>query len=50
MIDGRFDQHFAEIFAQAELSARQGDRIPWLSLVSSLALVGTMGVALILFG
>lgn len=48
MIDGRFDQHFLEVFAEAREQARNGDQGAWLPLVLAGAATTVIALALML--
>lgn len=48
MIDGRFDQHFLEIYAAAQTDAKDRQPVPWISLIIALSVSVAMAVGAIL--
>lgn len=48
MIDGRFDQHFLEIFAQAQSFADAERRAPWTSVIAALVVSIVFGAGAVL--
>lgn len=47
MIDGRFDQHFLEIFAREQSHAEAERKVPWSSIVAGLVALALFGVGAI---
>jgi hypothetical protein len=47
MIDGRFDQHFLEIFARGLTQSDAERKIPWLSFVAAPVALAFLGAAAI---
>ena len=48
MIDGRFDQHFLELFAHTQATAKDGHEVPWISRIIALSASVATGVGAIL--
>jgi hypothetical protein len=47
MIDGRFDQHFLEIFARVQPNAEVERKFPWGTFVAALVALAVFGAGAI---